>query len=97
VNSEQFRGEQIMKVRTSWFSRHRVAWVAAVTAIAGAAFIGGLAVAAQPHMDNALGALQTAKSELQVAEANKGGHRVAAIRLVDQAIAEVRAGIRAGM
>jgi hypothetical protein len=48
-------------------------------------------------MDNALGALQTARSELQVAEANKGGHRVNAIRLVDQAIAEVRAGIRAGM
>ena len=86
-----------MNVTTSWFGRHRLAGFAVVTAIAGAAFIGGIAVAAQPHMDNALGALQTARSELQVAEANKGGHRVNAIRLVDQAIAEVRAGIRAGM
>jgi hypothetical protein len=86
-----------MNVTTSWSGRHRLAGFAVVTAIAGAAFIGGIAVAAQPHMDNALGALQTARSELQVAEANKGGHRVNAIRLVDQAIAEVRAGIRAGM
>jgi len=55
-----------------------------------------LAVAAQPHMDNALASLQTARNELQVAEANKGGHRVTAMRLIDQAIGEVRAGIAAG-
>jgi len=82
-----------MRVQTSWFSRHRVA---AVVAIAAASFIGGLAVAAQPHMDNALASLQTARNELQVAEANKGGHRVTAMRLIDQAIGEVRAGIAAG-
>jgi hypothetical protein len=82
-----------MSAQTSWFSRHRVA---AVVAIAAASFIGGLAVAAQPHMDNALASLQTARSELQVAEANKGGHRVNAIRLIDQAMGEVRAGIAAG-
>jgi hypothetical protein len=51
-----------------------------------------VAYAAQPHMDNALDALQTAKSELQVAEANKGGHRVNAIRLIDEAMLEVRKG-----
>ena len=82
-----------MNTPTTWFSRHRVM---TIVAIAAASFIGGLAVAAQPHMDNALGALQTARNELQVAEANKGGHRVTAIRLVDQAIGEVRAGIAAG-
>ena len=47
----------------------------------------------QPHMQAARTALQSARNELQVAEANKGGHRVRAIELVDQAIAEVDAGI----
>jgi hypothetical protein len=85
-----------MSPQTIWISWRRVAVFAAAAAIAVAGFVGGLAVAAQPHMDNALGALQTARGELQVAEANKGGHRVAAIRLVDEAIGEVRAGIAGG-
>ena len=50
----------------------------------------------QPHMDAALGALQSAKAELQQATANKAGHRVRAIQLIDQAIAQVNAGIAAG-
>jgi hypothetical protein len=37
--------------------------------------------------------LMTAKSELQKAIPDKGGHRVKAIQLVNQAIAEVNAGI----
>jgi|SwirhisoilCB2_FD_contig_41_15676898_length_319_multi_3_in_0_out_0_1 hypothetical protein len=79
------------------FSRRRLFGCVTAAAIAGAAVAGGIAVAAQPHMDNALAALQTARNELQVAEANKGGHRVNAMRLIDQAIGEVRAGIRAGL
>ena len=75
--------------------RRRLLGVLTVLGVAGVAFAAGT-YAAQPHMDNALAALQTARSELQVAEANKGGHRVNAIRLVDQAMAEVRAGIAAG-
>jgi len=63
-------------------------------AIAGIGFAAGT-YAAQPHMESALAALQSARSELQVAEANKGGHRVNAMHLVDQAMAEVRAGIAA--
>ncbi len=51
-----------------------------------------VAFAAQPHMDNALDSLKSAKSELQLAEANKGGHRVNAINLIDQAMEEVRKG-----
>jgi hypothetical protein len=76
--------------------RRRLAMIAAAAAIAFAGFVGGLAVAAQPHMENALGALQTARNELQIAESNKGGHRVTAMRLIDQAMGEVRAGIAAG-
>ncbi len=67
--------------------------VAAVaTAMAGGVFIGE-ALAAQPHMRAALESLRTARSELDMAEHNKGGHRVEAIRLVDQAIHEVEQGM----
>ena len=62
--------------------------------VVGAAI--GYASAAQPHMANALAALRNAAHELQAAEADKGGHRVAAMRLVDQAITEVREGMAAG-
>ena len=58
-------------------------------------FTAGVVTGAQPHMVNALGALQTAKSELQAAQANKGGHRLKAIDLVNQAIGEVQAGMAA--
>jgi hypothetical protein len=47
----------------------------------------------QPHMQNALGDLRAARSELQVALADKGGHRDAAIGLVNQAISQVHQGI----
>jgi hypothetical protein len=76
---------------------HRaVAAAAAALAIAATGFVMGYAVAAQPHMQNAISALQTAKSELQVAEHNKGGHRAKALGLVNDAISEVNAGIAAG-
>ena len=51
------------------------------------------AVASQPHMVNALAALQNARSELHAAVANKGGHRERAMELVSQAINQVNAGI----
>ena len=50
-------------------------------------------VADQPHMQAALDALRTAERELHEAEADKGGHRVKAERLVHDAIAEVEKGI----
>lgn len=56
-------------------------------------FSAGVVVGAQTHMQNALGALQSASSELQQAAANKGGHRERAIDLVNQAIREVQAGM----
>ena len=80
----------------SWCSRRRLTGIVAVVTIAAASFAGGCVVAAQPHMQNALAALQNARAELQVAEANKGGHRVNAIRLVNEAINEVQAGIAVG-
>ena len=56
----------------------------------------GYALAAQPHMFAALQELRAARGELQVAAHDKGGHRVAAIGLIDQAIEEVREGIDVG-
>jgi hypothetical protein len=56
----------------------------------------GQAMAQQSHMYAALDALKTARSELQAALANKGGHRVRAIEWINQAIEETNAGIRSG-
>jgi hypothetical protein len=56
----------------------------------------GAVLAAQAHMQAALTSLQSAESELNQAEADKGGHRANAIKLVKEAITEVEAGIKAG-
>ena len=61
-----------------------------------ASFAAGFALAAQPHMQAALKALRYSKADLEAALPDKAGHRVKAIGLVDQAIAEVQAGIVAG-
>jgi hypothetical protein len=47
----------------------------------------------QPNMQAARGSLQTAKTELQKATPDKGGHRVNALKLINAAIGEVNAGI----
>lgn len=60
--------------------------------LGGNALVTG-AFANQPFMDAALGQLRAARASLQQAEPNKGGHREAAIGLVDQAIEQVQAGI----
>jgi hypothetical protein len=44
-------------------------------------------------MKKALASLNSAKTQLKGATADKGGHRVKAISLVEQAITEVQAGI----
>ncbi|MBV8858927.1 MAG: hypothetical protein JOZ02_18490 [Acidobacteria bacterium] len=47
----------------------------------------------QPHMQAALDKLQSARSNLEAASEDKGGHRVKALEHVNQAIDEVKAGI----
>ncbi len=47
----------------------------------------------QPHMQAALEHLQAARTELQAAEADKGGHREAAIKATDSAIEHTKEGI----
>ena len=58
-----------------------------------AALLAVPAGADQPHMDQALGHLHAAQSELEKAEADKGGHRANALKLTRDAIAEVQRGI----
>ncbi len=74
-----------------WFQRALCAVV-----LVGLFVVGCVTGRAQPHMESALDHLQAARSELQAASANKGGHRVRAIDLVDQAIGEVEAGMERG-
>jgi len=75
-------------------SNFKTAFVAGGFAVAMATgvFI-GQALASQPHMQSALDALRTARSELVAATANKGDHRLKSLDYVDQAIAEVKSGI----
>lgn len=47
----------------------------------------------QPHMQAALEHLQAAKAELEKAEADKGGHRVAALKATNDAIHHTQEGI----
>ena len=50
----------------------------------------------QPHMQNALTALENAKDSLEKATTDKGGHRNKALDYVKDAIKEVKKGIEAG-
>jgi predicted negative regulator of RcsB-dependent stress response len=54
------------------------------------------AQANQPNMQAALTSLRQAKQSLEKAAHDKGGHRLKAIQLIDEAIDEVEAGIKAG-
>ena len=47
----------------------------------------------QPHMKAALEHLRAARAELQMAEHDKGGWRVRAVRNVNQAIADTEKGM----
>ena len=64
-----------------------------VLAIALFAPLAGCASGGQPHMHDALDHLKEARADLEAAVSDKGGHRVKAIALVDQAIEETRHGM----
>ncbi len=70
--------------------------VAAAAALALVAAVGATVAEAsnQPNMDAAIDFLTQARASLVKATANKGGHRAKAIALIDEAIKEVRQGIR---
>jgi Spy/CpxP family protein refolding chaperone len=74
-------------------------WKSSTLVLAGAlAFtLGNAATEAQaepqPNMQAALASLEAAKASLEKATSDKGGHRVAAIKLTKEAIDQVRKGI----
>ncbi|MUL48683.1 hypothetical protein FZI85_19245 [Mycobacterium sp. CBMA293] len=72
-------------------------WIVGIlTAITFTGLGTGVAAADQWRMFDARDDLQNAKNALQAAEPDKGGHRVNAINLVQQAIDQVNWGIQAG-
>lgn len=76
--------------------RTKVLAAAGALAVAGLGYGAGVAQGYQPNMQNALRDLYAARTELTRATPDKGGHRVQAINLVNQAIAQTQAGIRVG-
>ena len=74
--------------------RKRLPSLLALLVLVLGGFLLGRAKADQPHMQAALGHLNAARRQLEVAEADKGGHRVKALRLVNEASAEVERGIQ---
>jgi hypothetical protein len=76
-----------------------VLWKASTVALAGAlAFViatsDNVASAdSQPHMKTALATLKVAKSQLEKATHDKGGHRAKALQLTEQAMEQVKKGI----
>jgi hypothetical protein len=75
-------------------NRLRMAAIVAVSMAAGGTITN--AVAEQGHMLNALHALEVARNQLSMAEADKAGYRVQAIGYVNDAISAVNSGIAAG-
>jgi len=73
--------------------RKRLLPVLVVCLAIATGFFAGHAVADQPHMHSALEHLRAAKAELELADADKGGHRARAITLVNDAIGQVEKGI----
>lgn len=66
---------------------------AAIVALAMTMFSGVALAEKQPAMEAAIKNLQEARDNLNQATHDKGGHRVKAVKLINKAIAEVRAGI----
>jgi len=66
-----------------------------IVALAAAALI-QTARADQDHMERALNALYQARNELSQASHDKGGHRVNAIQIINQAIQQIKRGIAVG-
>jgi hypothetical protein len=73
---------------------HRVVIALLIVTAIASGFVAGRASADQPRMQAALEHLRLAKVELEKADHDKGGHRDRAIRLTNDAIAEVEKGVR---
>ncbi|MEH2047093.1 hypothetical protein [Nostoc sp.] len=84
-----------MFLRKSWISRWSFLLALFLGGILSGAVLTGTVMASQPHMEAALENLYAARQQLSTAAHNKGGHRVNAIKLVNEAISETKEGIAA--
>lgn len=73
---------------------HRLVIALLILTAVASGFVAGHASADQPRMQSALDHLNRARVELEKADRDKGGHRENALRLTNDAIAEVERGIR---
>ncbi len=76
-----------------YISSHKITSMVVIVMMFLMCFFAGRVTADQPYMRAALEALQQAQTQLQLAVPDKGGHRVRALELVNQAINEVQLGI----
>jgi hypothetical protein len=76
--------------------RRLAALLGALALVALTFWAGRASAVPQPRMESALGHLEQAKAALENAEHNKGGFRVKALQLTNEAIAAVREGIAVG-
>jgi len=74
-------------------SLRRAGLAGALVVLGAVGFVAGRASADQPHMVSALEHLKMARTELEAADADKGGHRAKALTLVKDAIGHVEKGI----
>ena len=72
---------------------HRFVIALLVVIAIASGFVAGRASADQPRMQAALEHLRRARVELEHADRDKGGHREAALKFTNDAIAEVERGI----
>jgi hypothetical protein len=79
-----------------YVSKTRLVIATSLMAVGFGTLGAGTAYAYQEHMFAARNDLQQAANELQQAEHDKGGHREAALDLVQQAINQVNLGIQVG-
>jgi hypothetical protein len=73
--------------------RHLLTITACALAASSVVAPGTKAFAYQGNMERALSELQTALQSLREATPDKGGHKATAVRLIEQAVSEVQAGI----
>ncbi|MFG1294903.1 hypothetical protein [Xanthobacter variabilis] len=74
-------------------NRRRLAALAAGAAVLGAVGVATRAEAYQGNMERALSSLYDALAALREASSNKGGHRMKAMALIQQAIEQTQAGV----
>jgi hypothetical protein len=82
-----------MKGNNGMKTRNRIIVACLLCVVLLSGFVLGRASADQPHMQAALEHLRLAKGELEKADVDKGGHRLKAMGLVNDAIAQVEKGV----